>query len=177
MKKAGIIFILIITFFIVFFLQTNIFQTFNIAGIMPNLFIIFILFIGLYSNTVMGVSFGIICGLIIDFIYSKNIGITAIMLCIIGYLGAYFDRNFSKDNKLTIIIIEALATIIYEVGYYALNVIILQFDAEIMSFIKILLVELLYNTLITILIYPIIQKAGYAIDRNFKRDNILTRYF
>ena len=73
----------------------------------------------------MGVSFGVICGLIIDFIYSKNIGITAIMLCIIGYLGAYFDRNFSKENKLTIIIIEALATIIYEVGYYSLNVIIL----------------------------------------------------
>lgn len=177
MKKISIIFFLIITFFIVFFLQANIFQMFKIGGIMPNLFIIFILFIGLYSNTVIGVSFGVACGLVIDFVYSKNIGITAIMLCIIGYLGAYFDKNFSKENKLTIIIIEAIATIIYEVGYYALNVITLQFDAEIMYFIKILLVELLYNTLITIIIYPIIQKAGYAIDRNFKRDNILTRYF
>lgn len=177
MRKVSIIFFLIISFLIIFFLQANIFQMFTIAGVMPNLFVIFILFIGLYSNTVMGVSFGVVCGLIIDFVYSKNIGITATMLCLIGYLGAYFDRNFSKENKLTIIIIGAIATIIYEVGYYLLNVIIFQFDPEIMYFIKILLLELLYNTLITIIIYPIIQKAGYAIDRNFKKDNILTRYF
>lgn len=177
MKKAGIVFFLILSFFIIFFLQANIFQAYTIAGIKPNLFIIFILFIGLYSNTTMGVSFGVVCGLIIDLVYSKNIGITAIMLCIIGYLGAYFDRNFSKENKLTIIIIGALATIIYEVGYYALNVIILQFDVEIFYFIRILLIELIYNTLITIIMYPLIQKSGYAIDRNFKKDNILTRYF
>ena len=177
MKKFSIILLLILIFFIIFFLQANIFQILTIGGIMPNLFVIFILFIGLYSNTAMGVSFGVFCGLLIDLVYSKNIGITAIMLCIIGYLGAYFDKNFSKENKLTIIIIGAIATIIYEVGYYVLNAIILQFDMEIMYFIKILFVELLYNTLITIIIYPIIQKAGYAIDRNFKKDNILTRYF
>ena len=177
MKKISIILFLIIAFFIVFFLQANIFQIFTIGGIMPNLFILFILFIGLYTNITMGVSFGVICGIIIDLIYSKNVGITAIMLCIIGYLGAYFDTNFSKENKLTIIIIGAIATAIYEIGYYALNVIIFQFDAEIIYFIKILLIELLYNSLITIIIYPIIQKAGFAIDRNFKKDNILTRYF
>lgn len=177
MKKVSIISLLILTFLVIFFLQANIFQMCTIGGIMPNLFILFILFIGLYSNTTMGVSFGVVCGLIIDFVYSKNIGITAIMLCIIGYLGAYFDKNFSKENKLTIIIIGAIATVIYEVGYYALNVITLQFDAEIINFIKILLVELLYNTLITIIIYPIIQKAGCTIDRIFKKDNMLTRYF
>ena len=177
MKKIFIVLCLIIAFVIVFFLQANIFQVFTISGIMPNLFVIFILFIGLYSSTTMGVSFGVFCGLIIDLVYSKNIGITAIMLCIIGYLGAYFDKNFSKENKITIIIIGAIATIIYEVGYYALNAIIFQFDIEVLYFIKILLIELLYNTLITIIIYPGIQRIGYAIDRNFKRDNILTRYF
>ena len=177
MKKTTIIFLLIITFLIIFFLQANIFQNFTIAGVMPNLFVIFILFVGLSANAGVGIAFGVIGGLLLDLIYSKSIGITAVMLCVIGYLGAYFDRNFSKENKITIIIMIAVSTILYEVGYYAINSIILGFDAEILYFIKILAIEVLYNILLTIILYPIIQKMGYSIDRAFKRNNILTRYF
>lgn len=177
MKKTTIIFLLIVTFFIIFLLQVNIFQNFTIAGVVPNLFVIFILFIGLSANATLGISFGVICGLIVDLIYSKSIGITAVMLCVIGYLGAYFDRNFSKENKITIIIMVAVSTIIYEVGYYAINLMILGFNAEIFFFLKILAIEVLYNILLTIILYPIIQKMGYSIDRTFKRNNILTRYF
>ena len=177
MKKTIITICLILTFFIIFFLQANVFQTFTIAGIMPNLFVIFILFVGLYANVTLGLSFGVICGLIIDFVYSKSIGITAVMLCVVGYLGAYFDKNFSKENKITIIVMVAVATIIYEIGYYVLSSIILGFDLEIFYFVKILLVEVLYNILLSIILYPMIQKFGYSVDRAFKKNNILTRYF
>lgn len=177
MRKTTITIFLAIIFFIIFFLQSNVFQAFTINGIMPNLFVIFVLFIGLSANMPTGVAFGVIGGLIIDFVYSKTIGVTAVMLCLVGYLGAYFDKNFSKENKMTIIIMVAVATLIYEIGHYGLNVIILGFDAEIINFVKIILIEILYNVLLTIILYPIIQKAGYAIDRAFKQNNILTRYF
>lgn len=150
---------------------------FTIAGIMPNLFVIFILVIGLSSNATVGILFGTISGLMIDFVYSKAIGITAVMLCVIGYLGAYFDRNFSKENKITIIIMSALATILFELGYYLLNSVIIGFDLEMLYFAKILAVEVIYNILLVIIFYPLIQKAGYTMDRAFKRNNILTRYF
>ena len=48
---------------------------------------------------------------------------------------------------------------------------------EIYAFLKILLVEAIYNILIVIIIYPLIQKVGYAIENTFKTKNILTRYF
>ncbi len=177
MKKTTILILLILAFFILFFLQANIFQNFTIAGVMPNLFVIFIVFIGLSANATVGIFFGVICGLTIDLIYSKSIGITAVMLCVVGYLGAYFDRNFSKENKITIIIMIAVSTIIYEIGYYAINSIILGFEPEILFFIKILALEVLYNILLTIIFYPMLQKMGYSIDRTFKKNNILTRYF
>ncbi len=50
LKKISIILLLIITYFIIFFLQANLFQSFTIAGVMPNLFVIYILFIGLSAN-------------------------------------------------------------------------------------------------------------------------------
>ena len=177
MRKFGIVIGFIITFLIIYFLQVNIFSNFTINGIAPNLFVMFILFIGLFANQFLGISFGIIIGLILDLLYGKTIGITALMLCIIGYLGAYFDKNFSKENKFTIIFMVLGATFIFELGCYFINSIILDFEREYLQFFKILSFECLYNILLTILLYPIIQKLGYIIDRSFKRSNILTRYF
>ena len=70
-------------------------------------------------------------------LYGKTVGTAAIMLCVIGYLGSYFDKNFSKENKLTIIFMVAGATLMYELGVYFINSIILDFDPEYMYFLKI----------------------------------------
>ena len=177
MKRLLTVVGLLIFFGLIYFIQVNIFATYTIAGVKPNLFVIYVLFIGLFANQVLGIASGIIFGLILDCLYGKVIGTSAVMLCIIGYLGAYFDKNFSKENKLTIIFIVAGSTLIYEFGIYFLNSIILVFEREIFYFIKIVLIEILYNILLSIIIYPLIQKTGYIIDRNFKKNNILTRYF
>ncbi len=78
---------------------------------------------------------------------------------------------------MTIIIMTIGSTIIYEIGMYAINTIILSSTIEITPFIKILSIEIIYNIIITILVYPIIQKAGYYIEDTFKSTKILTRYF
>ena len=121
MRKSLTVIGLIITFFIIYFLQVNIFSTFTIAGVKPNLFVIYVLFIGLFANQIVGISLGVVFGIILDLLYGKTIGISAVMLCVIGYLGSYFDKNFSKENKLTIILMVAGATAIFELGTYLLN--------------------------------------------------------
>lgn len=177
MRKILTVVGLLIVFLLIYFIQVNIFGTYTIAGVKPNLFVIYVLFIGLFANQVLGISLGVVFGLILDFLYGKVIGPSAVMFCIIGYLGAYFDKNFSKENRLTIIFIVAGSTLIYELGVYFLNSIILSYEREMLYFIKIVLIEILYNVLLSIILYPLIQKIGYVIDRNFKKNNILTRYF
>lgn len=177
MKKIGISILFFITFLIIYFLQVNVFVNCKIFGVMPNLFVVLILYIGLFANTTYAIAFGLIMGLILDLLYGKSIGITAIMFCIIGYLGAYFDKNFSKESKLKIVFMVIGATIIYELGYYLLSGLIIGFDFEWFNFMRIIIFEVIYNVLIIIILYPLIQKTGYEIDRSFKRNNILTRYF
>ena len=121
----------------------------------------------------MGAGFG----LLLDLLFGKVIGVSGIMLCIIGFLGSYFDKNFSKENKITIILMVIGTTIIYELGTYFILSIMLNFDGEYLIFFKKLLIEVLYNILLVIIFYPLIQKVGYWVDRNFKKTNILTRYF
>ena len=54
MKKAISIILLFIIFIIIYFLQLNFFNWFTIAGVKPNLFVLLVLFIGLYSGARMG---------------------------------------------------------------------------------------------------------------------------
>ena len=78
MKRFIINILLILAFIIIYFLHSNLFTWFKIAGVMPNLFVILVLFIGLYANKYMGVIYGIVFGLLIDLFIGKKIGITAL---------------------------------------------------------------------------------------------------
>ena len=177
MKKFIINIIIIITFVIIYILHSNLFTWFKIAGVMPNLFVIFVLFIGLYANKYMGVTYGIIFGLLLDLFLSRNIGISAIMLGIVGIIGVVFDKNFSKENRITLIVMVILSTIVFETGEYLVSFFINKFDLEIITFIQILLLECLYNSILTIILYPLIQNLGNRVETEYKGNKILTRYF
>ena len=45
------------------------------------------------------------------------------------------------------------------------------------SFIKILAIETLFNVILVIILYPLLQKVGYIVEGIFKNKNVLTRYF
>lgn len=177
MKKAIINLILVLITFIIYFLQSNFFNWFNIAGVMPNLFVILILFIGLFSNKTMGAIYGIIVGLILDFVIGSKIGIYAVGLGLVGFLAGVFDKNFSKDSRITIMFMVLFATIAFETFSYLLNYIFLAINVEILNFITILVIEVIFNLILTIIIYPLLQLFGYYIENEYKGNKILTRYF
>lgn len=99
------------------------------------------------------------------------------MLAVVGLIGGVFDKNFSKESRITIMIMVIVSTFIYEIGAYVIGCPIYGYTIEITNFIKILLIETVYNIIITIILYPIIQKLGYEIEEEYKGNKILTRYF
>lgn len=177
MKKTIINILLVVTFIIIYLLQVNLFSWFKIAGIMPNLFVILVLFIGLFISSILGITYGVILGFLLDLFIGKKIGLSAVMLGSIGLIGGIFDKNFSKDSRITIIIMVVVSTIIYEIGLYTLNYFLAKSSFEIIAFGKILLIECLYNILITIMLYPLMINFGYKIEEEYKGNKILTRYF
>ena len=99
------------------------------------------------------------------------------MLGIIGFVGMIFDKNFSKENRITLIVMVILSTIVFETGEYLVSFFINKFDLEIITFIQILLIECLYNSILTIILYPLIQNLGNRVETEYKGNKILTRYF
>lgn len=177
MKNMLIIIGIIIVFLILYFLQINFFNWFTIAGVYPNLFVILILFVGLFAGKRIGIPLGLVLGLMLDFFISKKIGISGIMLGIVGAIAGFLDKNFSKDSRITIVLMTAALTFIYEFGMYLLNYFIISTTIEIIPFLKIISIEMLYNVILVIIFYPILQKAGYYIEESFREKKILTRYF
>ena len=177
MKKLTINLFIILTAFIIYFLQANFFNWFTISGVMPSLFVIFILFIGLFSNRITGVVYGVVIGGLLDLVIGTQIGINAVGLGVIGFLAATFDKNFSKDSRATIMFMVLGATLIFEIITYILNYIIFGTNIEIINFVKILSIEIIYNLIIVIILYPLFQKFGYSIENEYKGNKILTRYF
>ena len=157
MKKLTINICLILTAFIIYFLQSNFFNWFTISRVMPNLFVIFILFIGLFSNRITGIVYGVVIGGILDLTIGTQIGINAVGLGVIGFLAATFDKNFSKDSRATIMFMVLGTTFIFEILVYILNYVVLSTNIEIINFIKILAIEIIYNLIIVIKLYPFIQ--------------------
>lgn len=177
MRKAGMAICFILIFIIIYLLQANLFSWFNLAGIKPNLFVVLVLTIGLFAGKAIGITFGVVFGFILDLLIGKSIGISATMLGITGIVGGYLGKNFSKDSRITIITMIAITTFIYETGVILLNFFVNQTQTTIWYFLKTLIIEIIYNSIITIIIYKLIIKFGYTIDETFKRNKMLTRYF
>ena len=95
----------------------------------------------------------------------------------IGVISGILDKTFSKDSRLIVLLMGILCTIIYEAALYFMQYIVLGINVEILQFIKILSIEVIYNVIIIIILYPLMKFIGYEIENEIKGDKILTRYF
>lgn len=177
MKKVGIIVAFFAVFLCLYFLQANFFTWFTISDVMPNIFVIFMLFIGLFAGKKVGAFCGILFGIILDFCIGKSIFMYAIMLMVVGFLGGILDKNFSKDSRITIMLMVAGMTCLFEIGMYVFSVFLLSANLDIIAFLKTFVIEIVDTVILTIIVYPLFPIFGYPIEENFKGKTILTKYF
>ena len=173
MKKAVDIFFIILIFFIIYFLQSNFFTRFNIAGVMPNLFVILIMIIGLFIKKKAGFFWGLIFGLLIDLFIGARIGINAIALGSVGLASELLDKNFSKDNRITVMFLTSILTFFSEVIIYIIQIVFLGANLQIFRFIKVILIEVIYNAIIIAIIYPFVLSFGSKIENDFTNNSFL----
>ena len=163
MKKILIIIGVFISFILIYFLQINFFNWYNIAGIQPNLFIVLALFIGLYIGKNYGLVIGMILGLLLDLFMSKIIGTNFLIMGLSGLLGGIYNKNFSKERLITLMLMVAGTTILCETVVYMIQIIFLKVEVSILQYIYIVFIEAIYNVILIIILNPVIQKIGNSI--------------
>lgn len=177
MKKFKSFLILILVFLIIYFLQFNFFTWFNIRGIMPNLFVVFTLFVGIFIGQRIGIAVGLFVGIVVDVIIGKQVGFTGIALGIVGYVGELLDKNFDKNNLLTLLAMVAIVTFGYELVNMFYIIVRNGLNFNIFIFLIMIIVEVLFNVLLVMIFYPLIKKIGHYFEEVFKVKRVLTRYY
>ena len=74
-------------------------------------------------------------------------------------------------------LMAAATVFVCELISYIYQIILFNLSIEVFGFLKIVLIEILFNSMIIIIIYPIIEKTGMLLERIFTEDKILTRYY
>lgn len=177
MKKFKSFLILLLLFLIIYFLQFNFFTWFNIRGIMPNLFVVFTLFVGIFIGQRIGIAVGLFVGIVIDVIIGKQVGFTGIALGIVGYVGELLDKNFDKNNLLTLLAMVAIVTFGYELVNMFYIIVRNGLNFNIFIFLVMIVVEVLFNVLLVMIFYPLIKKIGHYFEEVFNVKRVLTRYY
>lgn len=177
MKRAKIFIFLVMIYFVIYFLQVNFFNWFNIKGVQPNLFVVLVLFVGIFSNARVGQVFGFITGLYTDFLFSNSIGISAVLFALIGYSGDFLQKRFPRDSKITIMIMSSITTAVYEIIRVIYRYMFFSSTVGFVTFIYTLAIELVFNALLITILYPLIHKVGLLMDEAFGANETITKYF
>ncbi len=164
MKRKIIVALMIL---ISFLLQSTVFKALAIGSISPNLLVVLTSSFGFMRGKKEGLWVGFFCGLLEDIFYGRLLGMHAVMYMYIGYVNGYFNRIFyGEDIKLPIFLIS-VSELAYGLGTYAVMFLMRSRFAFFYYLTRIILPELVYTVILTLVFYRII----YSVNRNLEKNS------
>ena len=150
-----------------FLLHSTVFKALAIGSISPNLLVVLTSSFGFMRGKKEGLWVGFFCGLLEDIFYGRLLGMHAVMYMYIGYVNGYFNRIFyGEDIKLPIFLIS-VSELAYGLGTYAVMFLMRSRFAFFYYLTRIILPELVYTVILTLVFYRII----YSVNRNLEKNS------
>ena len=152
-----------------FLLECTVFQRVNLISIAPNLLIVVTASFGFMRGKRTGMFVGFFSGLLLDIFFGSLLGFYALIYMLLGYGNGFFKRIFyDEDIKLPLILIAA-SDFIYG-NIVCLFLFIMRSRFQYFQYLKqIIIPELIYTILITIVLYQIILKINQKLEADEKR--------
>lgn len=156
--------IILLTVFIAFILQCSVFQHISLGGIVPNILLIITASVGFMRGKNEGMGTGFVCGILVDIFFGNVLGFFTLCYVVIGFFNGFFkDIFYPEDIKLPILLIT-LSEIIFCMMSYIVQFLLRGRLSLGYYFIHIILPELVYTILITLLIYKLIVFLNEWLD-------------
>lgn len=166
MKRTVVMALLI---FVCFLLQCTVFPSLAFGGIVPNLLIVLTASFGFMRGERSGLFIGFFSGLFIDVFFGEVIGFYALLYMYIGYTNGKFNRIFyPEDIKLPIALIVGSDLFYGLICYTLLFLMRARFNIG-YYFRHIILPEIVYTIVITIILYPVILWINRKLETSEKR--------
>lgn len=139
-------------------LKSTVFQWLEIYGVIPNTTLAIVISFSIHLGKNKGAILGFFAGILHDIILGRIIGLNAVIFMIIGYIVGLMNQKIFKDNLLIPVILTAFGTIFYETLHLFL-IFLFGYKVKLFDIIqKILIVEVLYNSIISPFVYFYVSK-------------------
>ncbi|MCR5829563.1 MAG: rod shape-determining protein MreD [Lachnospiraceae bacterium] len=161
--------VLILGSFILYVLQTGLFSSFSLAGVVPDLLMILVVSIGFMRGRTKAMLAGLLCGFYIDCCYSSVVGIFPLFYIIIGNLAGFSHKIYDDDDHMTPLMLTAVGELLYNLMYFVVFY-LLQGKINLSFYIyRITIPRIVYTVLVSIILYRILKIANLYLLR-FDKD-------
>ena len=166
MKRKVVVTVIIM---ICFLLQTTVFKALSFASISPNLLIVAVSSFGFMRGKREGLFIGFFSGLLIDLFFGDVLGFYALLYMYVGYVNGFFRSIFfPEDIKLPMLLISGSDLACNLCIYFFRFLFRKQFDFG-YYFLHLIVPELVYTLLVTIVLYMVILKINQWLEKSEKR--------
>ena len=152
-----------------FLLECTVFQGLSLGTVTPNLLIVVTSSFGFMRGKKEGMLVGFISGLLVDIMFNDLIGFYALIYMVIGYANGFFRKIFYDDDiKLPLILIAA-SDFLYG-NIVCIFMFIMRSKFHYLFYLKnVIIPELIYTILVTIVLYQIILYINKKLEAEEKR--------
>ncbi len=166
MKRKLVTFVIIL---ICFLLEGSVFHQLSFAGIKPNLLIIVTSSFGFMRGKKEGMFVGVVSGIMADLFWGNSLGFHILLYTVIGYMNGTFQRMFYDDDiKLPIVLIGS-SEFLYGLAMYTCIYMLRGDFAFFTHLVDIILPELVYTILVTLILYQIILLINKKLEAEEQR--------
>ena len=152
-----------------FLLECTLFQHLAFASITPNLLIVVTSSFGFMRGKKEGMMVGFISGLLIDIMFSELIGFYALIYTLLGYANGFFRKIFYADDIKLPLILIATSDFLYG-NIVCIFMFIMRSRFHYFYYLRTIIIpELIYTILITIVLYQIILRIDQKLESEEKR--------
>lgn len=162
-------FIMTVLVLIFYLLQCTLFKTLALASVSPNLLLILTFAAGFMGGKKNGMYVGFISGMVLDLFYGDVIGFNTLLLLYIGYINGMFNKMFYDEEITLPILLLVGSEFSYSFISYVFNFLLRGRLDIAYYFVHIMLPELAYTVVVSVLVYRLLLRLNRRLDEFEKR--------
>lgn len=144
--------------------QLFLFNNMSLFGVKPNMLLISVIVVSLYTSIYSTTIYSFIVGVIADLIFG-GMGMFTVSYTAIGMLLGYVNGNYMKENYVSIILLTIISVVLFETIQYIQSMVLLSKYVSLIFLLKQLILSILLNVVFVFIICFVFGKIIGFIDK------------
>lgn len=150
-------------------LQGSVLPFFNFLIFLPNPALVCVVIMAIIKGKYYAAFFGLFMGIFQDLLFGDTIGVYALIYFLIGYMVGLLQTSLNHDNTVIPIIFSGISTVFYNLMYFFMMYFLSKNISLEAAIKRIFSIEIIYNSLLAIIVYKILFKLFRSSSLKFGR--------